>query len=61
MGLFLQKIIAGGSLAFMLYLVLMCPCKRLLCCHLGSFYIALALLMAVVLSENGFKVVDPSC
>lgn len=55
------KIIALGILGFIFWLVLQCPCQRLLCCHLGTFWLAILALFGVVIYENGFKIFDPSC
>ncbi len=59
--IFVSKILAVSILGFMLWLTLQCPCKRLLCCHLGTFWISLVALIAIVLYENGFKLIDESC
>lgn len=56
-----SKILAVLILAFMMWLTLQCPCKRLLCCHLGTFWIALLSLIGIVFYENGFKIIDPKC
>ena len=61
MRVIISKILASVVLLYMLWLTVCCPCDRLLCCHLGRFWIALVVLVAVVFFENGFKAVDMSC
>ena len=56
------KVIAGSALAFLTFLVMFCPCERLLCCHLGTFWMGLSVALAVVFYANsGFKLTDPTC
>ena len=59
--LFVSKVLTVSILGFIMWLTLQCPCKRLLCCHLGTFWLALAALIGIVLWENGLKLIDPKC
>lgn len=61
MPIVLSKVLTITILGSMMWLTLQCPCKRLLCCHLGTFWALVASLLAVVFYENGFKMIDPSC
>ncbi len=56
-----SKILALIVLGAVAWLILQCPCERLLCCHLGTFWLLLGALLAVVFYENGPKLIDPSC
>lgn len=59
---FWPKLIVSSSLFFLGWLTIQCPCTRMLCCHLGTFWGVLAVALAVVLYENhGFKLVDKTC
>jgi hypothetical protein len=59
---FLYKAISGSAFIFLAWLTIQCPCSRLLCCHLGTFWVALAVAVSVVLWANGgFKFTDPTC
>jgi len=55
------KVIAGTAALFIFYLVIQCPCKRILCCHLPQFWIALFVILAVVFLDNGFRFHDARC
>lgn len=58
----ISKIIMGAALGYLLFLCWVCPCRRLLCCHLPQFWIAIAVVFAVLLWENkGLKFFDASC
>ena len=59
--LFWQKFIAGSAFMFLAFLTIQCPCQRLLCCHLGTFWIGLSVALGVVFYENGIKIIDKSC
>ena len=56
-----KKAIVGGALLFLSGLTFYCPCERLLCCHLGTFWLGLSLALAVIFYENGFRAIDKSC
>lgn len=44
----LFKIAAGFPLAYALYMVIKCPCERLVSCSMGEFYVAIGFATTVV-------------
>lgn len=59
--LLLSKLIAGTAALYLFWLIVQCPCKRLLCCHLPNAWITLAVLVGVVLAVNGLRWSDARC
>lgn len=55
------KVLACASLLYIIYLVVVCPCDTVLCCHLGQFWIAIAIFFALVFYENGWKTFSMEC
>jgi hypothetical protein len=45
----------------LLFLVVKCPCKKVLCCHLRETWLLIALFIGLVVLINGFKLFDGSC
>ena len=60
-GLLISKLIAGTATLFLFWLIVQCPCKRLLCCHLPNVWVTLAVLVGTIVFVNGFQWSDASC
>ena len=60
-GLLISKLIAGTATLFLFWLIVQCPCKRLLCCHLPNVWVTLAVFVGTIVFVNGFQWSDASC
>lgn len=49
------KLIAGSALLFAAFLVILCPCEKVVRCHIGWFYGALIVAIVVAVYFNGTK------
>lgn len=55
------KSLVIAPLLYAVYLTLQCPCARVLCCHLGAFWLVMGAAALAVLVQNSFRLIDPSC
>jgi hypothetical protein len=57
-----NRLLVKGSLAsiygYLLYLSITCPCKKVLCCHMNHFFVAMGLATIIVGLETRFKKCD---
>lgn len=52
------KIVLSLPIVAIFYLVLLCPCKGVLKCHVTQTYALVALFVALVIAENGFTMTN---
>ena len=50
-----SRIVVMSAAFYLAYIGLTCPCKILYQCHLMEMYIALIIIVAVLMSHNGFR------
>lgn len=70
----LLKLIFGATCGFLFALGMLCPCwkpgggfaglgfgSHYGCCHLPLFYVAIAVLVGILVFQNGFRLYDARC
>ena len=60
-GCVVWKVLMVLPILGLLFLVVKCPCKRVLCCHLREVWLLIGVLVLMIVANNGFKFWDNSC
>lgn len=61
LGCILWKIALVLPVLGLLYLVVRCPCKTVLCCHVKEVWLLIFILVVMIVANNGFRFWDNSC
>ena len=47
-----EQLVVTGLLAYATFITAVCPCRKLLSCHLGEFFVSTLLAQALVIYYN---------